>query len=295
MQPSLENVIARIPELPCWSGPVTATPLGGGISNHGFLVEDGARKYVVRFGDDVPVHLVVRTSELAASRAAHAAGIAPAVIHDEPGVLVLEYIAGKTLEGEDVASDAMLARVLALVRRCHRDLPRHLVGPPPMFWPFHSLRHYERILRAGESPHLARLPDLMAAAAGLEAAVGAIDLVFAHNDLLAANLIDDGQRLWLIDYEYAGFSSPLFDLGNLASNNGLVPRQENWLLETYFERTVDDELRRRYGAMKVTSLLREAMWSMVSELHSGLDFDYRAYSEDHLARFEAAYGDFENS
>ena len=65
---------------------------------------------------------------------------------------------------------------------------------------------------------------------------GPIDLVFGHNDLLAANFIDDGKRLWLIDWDYAGFNSPLFDLGGLASNNELAPTDEEWLLEAYFER-----------------------------------------------------------
>ena len=59
-------------------------------------------------------------------------------------------------------------------------------------------------------------------------------LVFGHNDLLPANLIDDGSRLWLIDWDYAGFNSPLFDLANLASNNQLAEEQEAWLLEAYY-------------------------------------------------------------
>ena len=80
------------------------------------------------------------------------------------------------------------------------------------------------------------LPRLLAAAEQLENSVGPIELVFGHNDLLAANLIDDGARLWLVDWEYGGFNSPLFDLGGLASNNELSPEQEDWLLEAYFER-----------------------------------------------------------
>ena len=86
-------------------------------------------------------------------------------------------------------------------------------------------------------------------------AVGSIDLVYGHNDLLPANFIDTGDRIWLIDWDYAGFNSPLFDLGGLASNNGLSEVQENWLLETYFEMNVSDELlhrsrqRRLAGAM----------------------------------------------
>src|SRR3546814_1256007 len=64
--------------------------------------------------------------------------------------------------------------------------------------------------------------------------------------------------------------------------------QEDWLLEAYFERPVDDALRRRYQAMKCASLLRETLWSMVSEIHSDIDFDYPAYTAENLARFQAA-------
>ncbi len=113
--------------------------------------------------------------------------------------------------------------------------------------------------------------------------------MFGHNDLLAANFIDDGQRLWLLDWEYAGFNSPLFDLGGLASNSELSPAQEGQILSLYFDAPVDDELRRRAAAMKAASLLRETMWSMVSELYSTVDFDYAAYTAENLRRFETAY------
>ena len=122
----------------------------------------------------------------------------------------------------------------------------------------------------------AELPRYMAAAERLEQAVGPVEIVFGHNDLLAANLIDDGTRLWLVDWEYGGFNSPLFDLGGLASNNELPPALEERLLELYFEAPVTDDLRRRYHAMKCASLLREAMWSMVSEIHLSIDVRLRS-------------------
>src|SRR3546814_16100206 len=106
----------------------------------------------------------------------------------------------------------------------------------------------------------------MAVAAELEARVGQIEVVFGHNDLLAANLSDDGDRLWLIDWDYAGLNSPLFDLGNLCSNNEVAPADETWLLETYFGGPLTPAQRRSYEAMKCASLLRETMWSMVSEI-----------------------------
>jgi thiamine kinase-like enzyme len=289
---SMETASERAAGLAIWSGPVSPEPLSGGITNVNFVVEDAGKRYVVRIGDDIVEHQVMRFNELAASRAAHAAGISPSVVHHELGVLVLDFIDAVTLDEAAVRASAMLERIVPLVRRCHHQVPEHLRGPVLMFWVFHVLNDYGAALRDGESPHLARLPSLMAIASRLQQAVGPIDVVFGHNDLLAANFLDDGERLWLIDWDYAGFNSPLFDLGGLASNNGLSEAQERWLLETYFETALTDERWHSYRAMKCASLLRETMWSMVSEIHSELDFDYTAYTRENLARFEAAYDAF---
>jgi thiamine kinase-like enzyme len=282
----------RAASLKLWQGEVDPQPLSGGITNVNFLVEDAGRRYVVRVGDDIPIHQVKRFNELAASRAAAAAGISPAVVHSEPGVLVLDYIEGKTLAAADIRRPEILEQALPLVARCHRELPKHLRGAALAFWVFHVIRDYGWTLKEGNSPHASLLPALSELAGRLEQAVGPVEIVFGHNDLLPANFIDDGSRLWLIDWDYAGFNSPLFDLGGFASNNELSSEQEDWMLETYFERPVDAALRRRYQAMKCASLLRETLWSMVSEIHSDIDFDYAAYTADNLARFQAATKEF---
>jgi thiamine kinase-like enzyme len=284
---------SRVIAMNLWQGAVDPQPLSGGITNVNFLVEDAGRKYVVRVGDDIPVHQVMRFNELAASRAAALAGISPAVVHSEPGMLVLDYVEGKTLAAEDIRRPEILRQARPLVARCHRELPRFLRGPALAFWVFHVIRDYGWTLKEGNSAHAVLLPALLTLAGKLEAAVGPVEMVFGHNDLLLANFIDDGTRLWLIDWDYAGFNSPLFDLGGLASNNGLSPAQEDWMLETYFERPVDDGLRRRYQAMKCASLLRETLWSMVSEIHSDIDFDFAAYTAENLARFHAAIKEFQ--
>jgi thiamine kinase-like enzyme len=283
-----EQAARKVAALACWRRPVEPVPLGGGISNHNFLVEDGER-YFVRIGEDFLVHNVLRTFELAASRAAHAAGISPAVVHAEPGAMVLRYVEGRTLASEDLQSEPMLGRAVPLLRTAHQAIPRHFRGPAPIFWVFQVLRDYGARLAADGHRLAAELPRYLAAAERLERMVGAVEIVFGHNDLLAANMIDDGSRLWLVDWEYGGFNSPLFDLGGLASNNELSPQLEERLLELYFEAPVTDDLRRRYRAMKCASLLREAMWSMVSEIHLTIDFDYHAYTAEYLARFEQAY------
>ncbi|MCG8360451.1 MAG: phosphotransferase family protein [Kiloniellales bacterium] len=283
---------ARAAQLTCWSGPVEPEPVTGGITNTNFLVRDGGQSYFVRVGEDIPEHGVLRFNELAAARAAEAAGVSPAVVHSAPGIIVTRFIEGRTFGAEDVRDENNLARILPLVQRCHREVPKHLRGPVLIFWVFHVIRDYAATLRDGGSRCAALLSDLLARAEELESTVGPIDVVFGHNDLLAANFIDDGDRLWLVDWDYAGFNSPLFDLGGLASNNELSEAQEAWLLETYFGRAADADLRRRYQAMKCASLLREAMWSMVSEIHSTLEVDYIAYTDENLARFERAYQAF---
>ena len=141
---------------------------------------------------------------------------------------------------------------------------------------------------------MARVPELLDTAAALEAAVGpGRHCASGTTTCSPRTFLDDGERLWLIDWDYAGFNSPLFDLGGLSSNNGLSETQERWMLETYFETPVTDGLWHRYSAMKCASLLRETMWSMVSEIHSDLDFDYAAYTAENLARFESALSDFQ--
>ena len=283
----------RAARLACWSGPVEPEPLKGGITNTNFVVEDKGERFVVRIGDDIPVHGVMRFNELAAAKAAEAVGISPAIVHHEPGALVMRHVEGRTLAPQDIAQRPMLERILPLIGRCHREMPKHLQGPVLIFWVFHVLRSYAQVLDAHGSSHRPKLPRLLSVAEELERAVGPIEVVFGHNDLLAANFIDAGDRLWLIDWDYAGFNSPLFDLANLSSNNGLAPEDERWMLERYFGDAADDLLN-PYHAMKSASLLRETMWSMVSELTSTLEFDYAAYTADYLNRFEAALAAFQN-
>ena len=289
----IDDQIRQVRGLSCWGSPVDPAPISGGRTNANFLVQEKGEKFFVRLGQDIPVHQVMRFNELAASRAAHAAGISPEVVHTEPGALVLRFIEAKTLSADDVRQPPNLAKIVELIARCHHELPRHLRGPVLVFWVFHVIRDYASALVEGNSRLRDEVPRYVRVAETLESVVGPIELVFGHNDLLSENFLDDGSRLWLVDWDYAGFNSPLFDLGGLVSNNELDPAEENELLEMYFDRKVDEELRKRYGAMKCASLLRESMWSMVSEIHSSLDIDYVAYTSENLARFEKSLADFE--
>jgi thiamine kinase-like enzyme len=284
--------IDRIAGLPCWRGRVEIAPLAGGLSNRNYTARDAGGRYVVRLGHDVPEHGIRRRNEEISSRAAAAAGVSPALVHAAPGVLVFRYVAGRTLALDDVRRADVLPRVLDLLTRAHAEIPRHVAGAPPEFRVFDVLRGYARTLERGNSRMTGDLPRLMGAADALERAAGTEAPAFCHNDLLAANLIDDGGRLWLIDWEYGGLNAPLFDLANLASNNALDAAQIDWLLGAYDGRAPDARRRRAFAAMAAASLLREAMWSMVQEIHSALPVDYVAYTKENLARYEAAWDAF---
>ncbi|MGR3291440.1 MAG: choline/ethanolamine kinase family protein, partial [Paracoccaceae bacterium] len=137
-----DNSVARIRELPFWQGKIDPVPIDGGLTNFNYLVEDAAKRYVVRLGSDIPEHHVMRFNELSASRAAHAAGVSPAVVYAEPGVMILDFIQSRTLTETAIGSPGMLEKIVPLIKSCHRDIPKFLRGPSLIFWVFHVIRDY---------------------------------------------------------------------------------------------------------------------------------------------------------
>ncbi|MAQ83862.1 MAG: choline kinase [Maritimibacter sp.] len=291
-EPVPEALEARIRAIPFWTDPGAISALGGGITNVNAVVEDGGRKYVVRLGEDIPEHLVMRWNERRIAEAAAAAGVSPPLRHFEPGVMVFDHVESTALEEQDLHDAQTLTEAVALVGRVHREVTRAITGPVLTFWVFHVIRTYAAYLKAKGSRHAPKLDALLAQSDLLEDGVGPVQLVLGHNDLLPANILRGADRLWLVDWEYGGFNSPLFDLGGLASNAGLPEEAEIGMLAAFFGRPPDAALLRSYRAMKCASLLRETTWSMVSEISSDIDFDYAAYTEENMTRYEAALADW---
>lgn len=277
----------RIRALPCWNGGIEISVLKGGISNESFLVRDGSGRHVVRFGHDYPFHHVFRDRELMTARAAHAAGFAPEVRYAEPGVMVSAFLDAKTYGPADVVLERR--RIAEMLRRFHLGMSKHVSGAGFIFWVFHIIRDYARTLEAGGSRMLGELPRYLALNEELEAVQAPLPVIFGHGDLLPSNFLDDGKRLWLIDFEYAGFNTAMFDLAGATSNAGFSPDEAGEFLETYFGHMPEPEIVRSFAAMQCASLLREAMWSMVSELHlSAPGADYETYTQDNLDRLDGA-------
>ncbi len=272
-----DDLESRLARLACWRGPVTLAPLEGGLTNISYVADDGREKFVVRCGADIPVHHVFRDRERAASIAAFESGLSPEVVHAEPGILVLRFVDGRTFGEADLAAN--IGRIVPLLKTCHAEVGRRVRGPANAFWVFHVIRDYVRLIDAD--------PKYLALADALERVQVPLPTVFGHHDLLPGNFIDDGARLWLIDWEYGGFGTAMFDLANLSSNGAFGAAEDAALLDAYFDGKVPADLRRAFDAMKAASALREALWAMVSDVHLKTPgVDYAAHARDYLRRFE---------
>jgi len=245
-------------------------PLGGGITNRNFKVVVGGKAFVLRIGgEDTRLLGIDRQAEHAASRVAAELGLAPevAAFVEPEGYLVTRYVEG-------VVGQVRVEDAAAALRRLHD-------GPelPARFDSFRVVETYH----ATAAEHGVAVPQLYARvkelAGRIEARRADVERRPCHNDLLGANFIDDGSRLWIVDWEYAGMGDPFFDLGNFAVNNGLDEEGERALLAAYGSADHDALV-----LMRFMSDLREAMWGVVQQAISKLDFDFRAYAERHFER-----------
>jgi len=276
---------ARVRALPLWQGAVRIEPLKGGVSNASFRVTDSRGSYVARVGGDYPFHQVSRAREAVASRAAFEAGLSPELVHAGDGVMVLRHIEARTYAEADVRANA--GACVDILRRCHHDMGRRIDGQGAIFWVFQILRDYARTLDRHAHRNAAEIAGWMPAVDALEAAQIPLPIVFGHHDILPTNFMDDGRRLWLIDWEYGAFGTAMFDLASIAANNSFDDAGERLILETYLDRTPTAAEWRAFHAMKAASALREAVWGMISELFlAAPGVDYVAYAQEYMGRFE---------
>ena len=282
-----KNSFVLINNIKFWKNKIKISPVKGGITNKNFLVIDGTKKYFVRIGDDIPEHMVFRANEIQASNAASKIGISPKLLFHDKSIQIFNFISGKTFDSSDVKNN--LDEITKLLKKVHVRIPDQLVGQSVIFWVFYVIKSYKNFLERNQSTYITILPDLLEKSIKLESIASPFDIVFSHNDLLPANFIENKDQIWLIDWEYAGFNTPLFDLGGLASNNQFSEQEEKQLLENYFEKKLTSKLFIKYKAIKCASLLRETMWSMVSEITSKIDFDYKSYTADNLIKFNKAF------
>jgi thiamine kinase-like enzyme len=282
----LVRAMQRVPDLA--GRDLTLTALSGGITNRNFRVDVAGTddRWVIRLaGNDTHLLGISREVEHAATVAAAGVGVGPEVaafIRPE-GYLVTRFIDGSPVTDEAVRQPDTLRRVADSLRRIHE-------GPaiPGLFVPLRICEAY-RALAMARGVHIPEVYD-DAAAIGRRAEraflADPVELRPCHNDLLNANFIDDGVRIRIIDWEYAGMGDPFFDLGNFSINHDLTEAEDRILLEAY-DGEVTSRGFARLTLMRVVSDFREAMWGVLQQGISSLDIDFVAYARDHFDRLIA--------
>lgn len=291
--PELTEVVARVSAL---LGPRdgAVVQLDGGITNRNFRVNFGGTDYVVRLpGKRTQLLGIDRSAECIANKAAAELGIAPrvATMLEQPSCLVTAFVTGREMTLDEIRTPEAIAEVAGDLRKLH-DSGTEL---PTGFDSFRLVEEYAETGRANGSEPPEGYDDALKAAQRIEKAVSGQDdhqPVPAHNDLLTANFLrDGGERIQLIDWEYAGMGDRWFDLGNFAVNNELDDDQEAQLLKAYFGEPADERRLATLRLFRFMSDFREAMWGVVQAGVSELDFDFKEYAQKHFDRLEKARSD----
>jgi thiamine kinase-like enzyme len=280
---ALEPVIGRAEGEPA--------ALDGGLTNRNFRVRAGGDDVVVRLpGKDTELLGIDRVAEREATAAAARAGVGPEVVAfmTDPTCLVTRYLPGRPLTPEELRSPPLLEQVAAALRAFHAGPPL-----PSTFDSFAIVDAYRATAQAHGADVPDRFPELIAGARSIQAALQGPEHapVPCHDDLLTANFLFDGERIRIVDWEYAGIGDRYFDLGNLSVNNGFSEADDERLLVAYWGEPCTP---RRFAAlrlMRIMSDFREGMWGVVQTAISALDFDFVAYGEEHLARVATGLAD----
>ncbi len=289
---TIEQAITRVPQ---WAAAarLSVTPLAEGITNLNFRVEVEGDAFIVRIAGRETERLGVdRRRECQCILVASRTGVGPEVVAclPEEGILVTRFIPGRRISIGDMERPEILDRVVRSLRVCHAGPPF-----PGRFSPFRILEEYRQAAQASGAPLPQDIGRMYEQVASIEAATscGTALVRPCHNDLWGPNLIDDGERVRIIDWEYAGMGDACFDLANFAIHQGITDARDEALLQAYLGAASAARLA-RLRLLEIVAELREAMWAMVAVplvVTGGTGFDCLEYAAMHFGRCRESLGD----
>jgi len=255
-----------------------------GLTNLNYLVEDGTDRYVLRIPGEGTAEYIDRRAEAVAARSAAAAGVNAEVVFfdEEDGLMVTRFLDGAmTMTAERFADLGAVARAGHVFRRLHDTAEPFAID----FRLFPMLDDYKALLAAKG----AVLPDgydavereADAARAILEA--HPVPNVPSHCDPLCENFLDTGERMYVIDFEYAGNNDPMWDLGDLSVEAGFSPEQDAALLRAYFGGEAPPAQIGRMVAHKALCDVLWTLWGVLQHVNGNPVEDFWAYA---VGRFE---------
>jgi thiamine kinase-like enzyme len=267
--------------------------LSGGLTNSNYLVTADGIRHVVRIpGPSTELLAVDRANERHNAEAAATTGISPPILEylDDWSVMILAYIEGRTMSAESLRSPGQARRIASSLRTLH-TAPRFAKD----FDMFRLTEFYLGVCDERSVPIPTGFRERMPQVGEVERAFAAnpVPSVPCHNDLLAENYIDDGSKLWIVDFEYSGNDDPCFELGDTAQECGFDRELRAVLCEAYFGELRDDRLAR----MELQALMADVgwtLWAAIQATISDIDFDFWGWAVERWDRAVAIIegGDF---
>lgn len=278
----------RIRTLACARDATSVGPLEGGITNRNYRLDGPAGSVVVRVSDPESSLLAIdREAERVNSEAAARSGAAPEVVEHAPGLLVVRWVEGPPLDAAAVGDPMHWPRIAWACRTLH-------AGPAfrGRFDMFEVQAGYLAVVRErgfrlpdgylGHLPAIDRLHEAMA--------VAPEPLVPCNNDLLPANFVDDGERLWIIDYEYSGMNEASFEIGNIWSEASLPVDDLEGIVAAYWGE-FDPVKVARARAWALVAKLGWMLWASIQDAVSPIDFDYWSWG---LEKYDRAVAELDS-
>jgi thiamine kinase-like enzyme len=278
-----------LPRVQIWRGrEVHVSELSGGLTNTNHLVEVDGDRYVVRIpGAATELLAVDRANERHNAAAASATGVSPRIVEvlEDLDVMVIEYIDGTTMSAETLRTPDQVRRIAASLRRLHAG--------PRFQQDFDMFRLTDFYLSVCSDREI-RIPDgfreHLDDVARIERTLARRPLptVPCHNDLLAENYIDDGEQLWIVDFEYSGNNDPTFELGDTAQECAFDPDLRRRLCDAYF----GEATRQLVARMDLQAVMADVGWTLWAAIQaeiSSIDFDFWGWAEERWARARDAF------
>jgi thiamine kinase-like enzyme len=288
MSAEIAEARAALEKIPACSGLAPAARIErlGGLTNRVFKVMTAEGAFVLRLPGAGTEAYIDRAVERHNAEVAARAGVSPAVLHfDATGVMVTAWVESTTMNAARLRDLDAVARAGRAFRQLH-DWPELFHG---RFELFAKMDEYEALLgRLG-----AAIPDgfhaVKAEAMAVRRALAAAapPLVPCHCDPLAENLLDGGDRMWIVDWEYSGNNDPMWDLGDLAVEAELGPEQEAALLEAYFDGAPPPVAQGRMVLYKAMCDLLWTLWGVIQHANGNPVDDFWAYAVNRLERCRA--------
>lgn len=262
-----------------------------GLTNRVFEVERGEEQFCLRIPGSESGPIVDRHAEETNARAAAAAGVAPEVVHfGADGTMLTRFIEGAPVTPAHLkASPSALARTALALRSLHESRAR-FAGE---FRAFATMQRYADLLAALGAPVPDRHRETMAATERVQAALTARPATLrpCHCDPTGRNLIDTGERVWLIDFEYSAMNDPAWDLAYFSVESSLDDRADAELLAAYFGRPAFTAESARLAVTKVACEILGALWALVQQAQGNRAADFSTYAERSLASAAARLAD----